>query len=399
MESLCRKFILDEYNYEKGDVGKEKMDENTQNGAKIMTYKELKAHADMHKDYRYRKMLECYENDVEHHLIFQLEKDACLSDFTEVCCVPFKDDSVELKGMVKHFIEDLENVLIKYGNRRNALLKWKRFILIEFPSSEEVDTLMSLKKQFNRFFMMKTNSLAGVHKRYIENLDHLEDNFSNKELYNLTTQTFNGRILSSFSDSKNNHNRFMNIINQNLRASQLSCFSKMISSKSPLLSCQGPPGTGKTTLIVELILYLKQVDKNNRILISASSNTAVDNCLIKLHDYDQYFESLNMKISRPCSAIHSKSLNLHKNVKRYTPEELVNHKFKNKKDSSVRIRFGQKLRLVNSTNLVFCTADSCVPGDFKSFDYVIFDEASQCNLPSILSVIFRSFIFCIFVLL
>lgn len=44
----------------------------------------------------------------------------------------------------------------------------------------------------------------------------------------------------------------------------------------------GPPGTGKTTTIVECIIQLLNKDKNNRILVTAQSNSACDEITMRL---------------------------------------------------------------------------------------------------------------------
>ena len=54
----------------------------------------------------------------------------------------------------------------------------------------------------------------------------------------------------------------------------------------------GPPGTGKTITLVALIEQL--VAKNQRVLVSAMSNTAVDNLLEKMANVD----SLKNKLVR-----------------------------------------------------------------------------------------------------
>ncbi|MEZ4774841.1 MAG: AAA domain-containing protein [Bacteroidia bacterium] len=50
----------------------------------------------------------------------------------------------------------------------------------------------------------------------------------------------------------------------------------------PITMIQGPPGTGKTTVIVEAIRQIVQIDPRAKILVTSQSNFAVDNVLQKL---------------------------------------------------------------------------------------------------------------------
>lgn len=62
--------------------------------------------------------------------------------------------------------------------------------------------------------------------------------------------------------------------NLNLNESQRKAVTKIITNKD-LAIIHGPPGTGKTTTLIEAILQL--IKKGEKILVTAPSNTAVDN--------------------------------------------------------------------------------------------------------------------------
>jgi superfamily I DNA and/or RNA helicase len=72
-----------------------------------------------------------------------------------------------------------------------------------------------------------------------------------------------------------------NFFNKNLNESQLNAVNQ-IQDFEELLIIHGPPGTGKTTTLIEAILQL--VKKGEKILVSAPSNTAVDNIASGLID-------------------------------------------------------------------------------------------------------------------
>src|SRR6185295_10806436 len=62
--------------------------------------------------------------------------------------------------------------------------------------------------------------------------------------------------------------------NKNLNESQRSAVAAIIANED-ILIVHGPPGTGKTTTLVEAIVQL--VKAGEKVLVSAPSNTAVDN--------------------------------------------------------------------------------------------------------------------------
>jgi len=73
--------------------------------------------------------------------------------------------------------------------------------------------------------------------------------------------------------------------NKNLNEVQKRAVIKAVREEKELFLIHGPPGTGKTTTLVEIALQL--AERGNKVLISADSNTAVDNFLEKLLQYRQ----------------------------------------------------------------------------------------------------------------
>jgi len=66
----------------------------------------------------------------------------------------------------------------------------------------------------------------------------------------------------------------LNFRNNNLNESQQSAVSAIVENEK-LCIVHGPPGTGKTTTLIEAIIQL--IKNNEKVLVSAPSNTAVDN--------------------------------------------------------------------------------------------------------------------------
>jgi ATP-dependent RNA/DNA helicase IGHMBP2 len=71
--------------------------------------------------------------------------------------------------------------------------------------------------------------------------------------------------------------------NKNLNPSQMEAISNIIHSED-IAMVYGPPGTGKTTTLVEAIVQLAK--KQEQILVTAASNSAVDLLVDKLHSTD-----------------------------------------------------------------------------------------------------------------
>ncbi len=71
-------------------------------------------------------------------------------------------------------------------------------------------------------------------------------------------------------------------VNNDLDSTQYQAKSNALNPNNPLVIIQGPPGTGKTHVLVGVIREL--VAQNRRILVTAPSNTAVDNICRRIMD-------------------------------------------------------------------------------------------------------------------
>ncbi len=102
-------------------------------------------------------------------------------------------------------------------------------------------------------------------KTALNNLEH------NKELYKLFTQLHDGAKEKTTPAAKPVS---LSFTNKKLNASQQQAVVA-ITQNEQLIIVHGPPGTGKTTTLIEAIVQL--IKAGEKILVSAPSNTAVDN--------------------------------------------------------------------------------------------------------------------------
>lgn len=97
---------------------------------------------------------------------------------------------------------------------------------------------------------------------------------NNKPLFRLFEKLHNSADTRPMSRQIESANETIHFQNQKLNASQQQAV-RAISQNENITIVHGPPGTGKTTTLVEAIVQL--VRNGEKVLVSAPSNTAVDN--------------------------------------------------------------------------------------------------------------------------
>ena len=100
--------------------------------------------------------------------------------------------------------------------------------------------------------------------------DAVKDLSANSRLFNLFKNIHDNSKFGSISKS----NDTIDFKNESLNESQKNAV-KGILDNDDLIILHGPPGTGKTTTLIEGIL--QQISQGKRIIVTAPSNTAVDN--------------------------------------------------------------------------------------------------------------------------
>lgn len=102
-------------------------------------------------------------------------------------------------------------------------------------------------------------------------LKEIPSNSRLNNLFNLihsdTQKEFKARVQKT--------NALLSYFNTDLNKSQKKAVDGILNNEDELLIIHGPPGTGKTTTLIEAIVQL--VKRGEKVLVSAPSNTAVDN--------------------------------------------------------------------------------------------------------------------------
>lgn len=107
---------------------------------------------------------------------------------------------------------------------------------------------------------------TGIMRKVLNELEN------NKPLYKLFEQLHDDVVTTINSPAKKNIS--LNFSNQQLNESQQHAV-EAVTKNEEIAIIHGPPGTGKTTTLIEAIIHL--IKAGEKVLVSAPSNTAVDN--------------------------------------------------------------------------------------------------------------------------
>jgi predicted DNA helicase len=149
--------------------------------------------------------------------------------------------------------EPVKGVLLNLDGRSGEF----RLFAPDFPDwIEDKNVGIKLAPDQRTTFIMKTT------------LNNLE---ANKELYRMFEEIHGTMVMQKGIDIEGQPVIFNN---KNLNQSQQAAVKAMMANNEMLI-IHGPPGTGKTTTLIEGILQLVQLKE--KIIVTAASNTAVDN--------------------------------------------------------------------------------------------------------------------------
>ncbi len=193
------------------------------------------------------------------HPIIVTRKNFGYADYPEISFrLPFPADTNQFRdgAYIECFAtgeEPVKGVLINLEGKSGEF----RLFAPDFPDWIEDDTVgIKLAPDQRTIIIMKTV------------LNGLENN---KELYKLFEE-----LHGNINAEKRNDVTPVDItfINQQLNESQQKAISAIIQNED-IIIVHGPPGTGKTTTLTEAIVQL--IKAGEKVLVSAPSNTAVDN--------------------------------------------------------------------------------------------------------------------------
>ena len=201
----------------------------------------------------------------------------------------------------------------------------------------------------------------------------------------------------------------LNYKNIRLNPSQKESIIQSLYTKDFFL-IHGPFGTGKTETLIELIY--QEVKKDNKVLVTAESNIAVDNIverLSKINDLNIVRFGHPQKVSKDIESqtlmsklenhdLYSKIERFNKEVERLSNElDKIKSKSKNRKNflrKEIRkyngyIRKTEKIimeDIIKESQVILTTNSSAARDELSDieFDVAIIDEASQTTIPSIL---------------
>lgn len=268
-------------------------------------------------------------------------------------------------------------------------------------------------------------------RRMEDNLLHLSTKGKNALEYTLKKR----------DPKENKKEKYIEFIDKSLNTSQKNAVKNAVNTENFFL-IHGPFGTGKTRTLVELIQ--QEVRQNNKVLVTAESNSAVDNILDRLSQnkklkitrlgHPQRVSKENIQYSLAYKAEnHQLTSKINKNYKRIeqisetrdrftkpTPqyrrgfsdsdilfnaskgkggrgispskmESMANWLLENEKIDEIHDKI-KKLEnkivkdIINSSEIILSTNSTAAIEEIArtNFDVVIVDEASQATIPSIL---------------
>ena len=254
-------------------------------------------------------------------------------------------------------------------------------------------------------FKIKEKETTKSYETMLKGLDEFNESKSH-----LMDENIESLILGLVKDNLSNTNEYfknveiptkLNILELNKRLNPSQTFSIKNCFKYKFNIIKGPPGTGKTTVLTVLAYHLVQLKKSNhKILISASSNRAVENISIlfkKIKDLKfvrvlsrekelcDDVETINSLYNLAKQDIYSNPKKNEKIIKLIKKREKYGLK-KSEEDEYKEYMEEFEQRIINSCDIILSTINNSADSRLKDyyFPIVIIDEATQSLEPDIL---------------
>ncbi|TKR92085.1 hypothetical protein L596_006801 [Steinernema carpocapsae] len=171
---------------------------------------------------------------------------------------------------------------------------------------------------------------------------------------------------------------------QKLNIEQEVAVRAAMNNRRPLISIQGPPGTGKTYVVTEIIF--QALRSNQKILVCAPTNQAVDNVLARVQENERACRldsdaDISMRKYMEGHALYDDLVKVYGEVNKVMKEYGEEEEISEMEGKAHQIVSQMKGSIVKSKNVVFATtSSSSLRGlnrlGFKP-DIVLIDEAGQ----------------------
>ncbi|KAF5370335.1 hypothetical protein D9758_006999 [Tetrapyrgos nigripes] len=183
-----------------------------------------------------------------------------------------------------------------------------------------------------------------------------------------------GTIPTSQGESASTEDHDDELDNASLNPSQIEAVRSC--DEAPLTLIWGPPGTGKTTVVVQILRRMvEHMDKDTRILMTASTHNAVDNVLERFVALNKEKELL---AEEQILRVATDTSKVNKNLQHYTIDARVGGDM----NENNRLYKVAKQRL-DAAKIAFTTCAGAGLGILRKaeFEIALIDEASQINEP------------------
>jgi len=266
--------------------------------------------------------------------------------------ISFNKVIVTCKDNISKFREGSPVILSGYGNNF-------KFEIIEDNGDEmileETYYSYSIPSNLNGASDWQINEASVDIRHIVKNSTAILTSDPNK--FRFLSGILNGTVLPSFSTARNQ--KAIQIAEGTcLNQSQKEAFIKAYSVENYFL-IQGPPGSGKTWLLAHLALEFAK--EGNKVLVTASTHTAINNALQKISTLSHYPDIIKVG-----NKIQSDGL------------------YHNGSDAKNFADFRNKGYSNHSTGIIVgatCYSPHTKKLEFMDWDVIIIDEAGQLGIP------------------
>ena len=264
-------------------------------------------------------------------------------------------------------------------------------------------------------YLIKEKELTQSYDRMIDGLENLKQKKS--DLFNKDIQLLIiGKEIKEGKENISNENNYieksqipqkLNLAefeNVKLNKSQEKAIRNCFNNKLTLI--RGPPGTGKSTVLAIMTYHLKKLKKkNDKILICAPSNRAVDNISFLLQKIKNInfvrVLSLEREIVEDVDTTNSLNELIQKEIEKTQKNRKINELFEKKKKYGVlkgedynsynKLMGEYQTKILNSCDIILSTINNSYDQRLSNYNFpiVIIDEGTQALEPDCLLALYH----------